>query len=222
MLDVQTCISDLVCNIPSRGVSNRYINMEVATLSNRRKALKTFCFILSLCAVFFIGWRVMPMVWPGIKETIVYPIFPQMKSAEPTPAPTQEPYVPESRTKAPFDATFSTSDSVIYYFYKDYCPWCRQLTPLTVALPASITLNNGTKSTVRLICLNKADEQSLQIIEAYYEMCNIPEEKQKVPSMVIGNRYLFGGEEIGEWLIEALIAGEGLDTPLLNGKERVP
>ena len=188
----------------------------------RRKYLRILCFIIALSVAFILGWRVMPMVWPGIKEAVVYPIFPGMKPAEPTPAPTQEPYVPESRAKTAFDAEIYAGDSVIYYFYKDYCPWCRQLTPLTAALPATIVLSDGTQSAVRLICLNKADNESMQTIETYYETHNIPEEKRKVPSMVIGDRYLFGGEEIGEWLIESLIAGDGLDTPLLNGFERVP
>ena len=61
-----------------------------------------------------------------------------------------------------------------------------------------------------------------RIIEKYYDTYNIPEEKQKVPSMVIGNRYLFGWDEIGERLISSLIAGDGLQTPLLNGSERKP
>ena len=195
----------------------------IAPLPKRRRALKNFCLILIVfLAAFILGWRVMPIVWPRIREAVVYPIFPRMKPAGPTPAPTQEPYVPESRTKTAFDAMISAGDSVIYYFYKDYCPWCRQLAPLIAALPTSIVLSNGNQSAVRLICLNKTDDESMQIIDRYYETYNIPEEKRKVPSMVIGDRYLFGGDEIGEWLIESLISGDGLDTPILNGLERVP
>ena len=195
----------------------------IAPLPKRRRALKNFCLILIVfLAAFILGWRVMPIVWPRIREAVVYPIFPRMKPAEPTPAPTQAPYVPESRAKTAFDAEIAEDDSVIYYFYKDYCPWCRQLAPLIAALPTHITLADGTVSAVRLICLNKADNEALRIIEAYYEKHTIPDDKQKVPSIVIGSRYLFGGEEIGEWMLEALITGEGLDTPLLNGMERVP
>ena len=187
-----------------------------------RKGVMILCFILALSIAFVMGWRVMPIVWPRIREAVVYPIFPRMKPAEPTPAPTQAPYVPESRAKTAFDAEIAEDDSVIYYFYKDYCPWCCQLAPLIAALPTHITLADGTGSTVRLICLNKAEDEALRIIEAYYDTYNIPEEKRKVPSMVIGDRYLFGGDEIGEWLLEALLSGEGLDTTLLNGATRVP
>ena len=48
------------------------------------------------------------------------------------------------------------------------------------------------------------------------------EEKQYVPAIVIGERYLFAGDEIIAQLAEALTAGEGLQTPLLNGAERQP
>lgn len=162
---------------------NNSVHM-IASLPKRRRTLKNFCLILIVfLAAFFLGWRVMPIVWPEIKKAVVYPVFPGMKPDEPTPAPTQEPYVPESRTKTAFDAMISAGDSVIYYFYKDYCPWCRQLAPLIAALPTSIVLSNGNQSAVRLICLNKTDDESMQIIERYYETYNIPEEKRKVPSM---------------------------------------
>jgi hypothetical protein len=39
--------------------------------------------------------------------------------------------------------------------------------------------------------------------------------------MVIGDKYLFAGEEIVPGLLEALTAGDGLKTPLLDGNERV-
>lgn len=41
-----------------------------------------------------------------------------------------------------------------------------------------------------------ADNYLDKIITWYYEEHGIPEEKQYVPAMVIGDRYLFGGEEI--------------------------
>ena len=58
-----------------------------------KKSLKILYFILIIGFAFVLGWRVMPKVWPSIKEAVVYPVFPQMK---PTPAPTQEPYAPKS------------------------------------------------------------------------------------------------------------------------------
>ena len=180
-----------------------------------KKSLKILCFILIIGFAFVLGWRVMPKVWPGIKEAVVYPVFPQMK---PAPEPTQEPYTPKST--AAFEDTIAATDSLVYYFYKDYCPWCRQLEPLTAGLPARVTLPDGTESAVKLVCLNKVEEEPLRIITEYYDAYQIAEERQYVPAVVIGDRYLFANEEIIGQLMEALVNGEGLQTPLLNGQER--
>ena len=180
-----------------------------------KKSVKILCLILLVCTAFLLGWKIMPGIWPNIKEMMVYPIFPQLK---PTPAPTQELYHPKS--DADLGDPIGKTDSLIYYFYKDYCPWCRQLHPLTSGLPKEIVLADGTKSSVILVCLNKADEEMLQIITEYYDTYNIPEEKRLVPAMVIGDKYLFSAGEIVPELMNALIAGEGLNTRLLNGAER--
>ncbi len=181
-----------------------------------KKGVKILCAVLALILVFLAGWRLMPKVWPGIKEAVVYPVFPQMK---PTPAPTQEPYMPKSDFA--FGDPIGETDSLIYYFYKDYCPWCRQLEPLTAGLPKQITLPDGRVSQVKLVCLNKVEDRFLEIITSYYEEHGVPGEEQYVPAIVIGNRYLFAGEEIIGQLTDALAAGEGLETPLLDGNQRI-
>ena len=181
-----------------------------------KKGIKVLCFLLALLVVFVLGWRVMPRVWPTIKQRVVYPIFPQLK---PEPAPTPEPYIPHSDTV--FGDTIAESDSLIYYFYKDYCPYCRELEPLTAGLPDTITLPDGSTSTVRLVCLNKVEDEYLKIITEYYEAHSVPEEERYVPAMVIGDRYLYLRSEITEQLMDALVAGEGLNTPLLDGGERI-
>ncbi|MBQ6173917.1 MAG: hypothetical protein IJK28_04775 [Clostridia bacterium] len=186
---------------------------------NKRRRVRILRLALAILFSFIVGWRAMPLIWPTIKETVVYPVFPQL---QPTPVPTPKPYVPVSNAKTDFDAGISVTDSVIYYFYKDYCPWCSQLTPLTAALPAQINLPNGSRSAVRLVCLNKVEDESLRIITEYYDAHEVPDERRLVPAMVIGDLYLLGGDEIGDQLLEALVAGEGLKTPLLNGTERIP
>ena len=180
-----------------------------------KKWIKVCCVILIAILAFLLGWRIMPRVWPDIKEAIVYPIFPQMK---PEPAPTMPPYVPESNTE--YGDPISASDSLIYYFYKDYCGYCMELSPLMSALPQEITLPDGTTSRVRLIALNKVEDEPLEIISEYYETHDIPEDRRYVPAVVIGDRYLFLHDEIVDQLMDALVNGEGLRTPLLNGAER--
>lgn len=181
-----------------------------------KKGVRILCTVLALALVFVLGWRAMPKVWPQIKEKVVYPVMPQLR---PEPTATPVPYTPKSDSA--FGDAIAETDSVIYYFYKDYCPWCRQLEPLTAGLPKEITLPDGTKSHVKLICLNKVEDRFLQIITGYYEQYSVPEERRLVPAIVIGDRYLFAGEEIVGQLMDALMAGEGLKTPLLDGGERI-
>ena len=138
-----------------------------------RNGIKRICYILVLVIAFILGWRLMPSAWPEIKESVVYPIFPQVR---PEPTPTQEPYKPKGNTA--FGEPINKKDSVIYYFYKDYCPYCRALTMITDALPEQIYLQDGSISNVRLICLNKAEDQYLKVIMDYYEMYNIPDERR--------------------------------------------
>lgn len=184
-----------------------------------KKFLKLLALLLALSLAFLLGWRVMPHLWPSIKTAIVYPLFPQLA---PTPAPvvTPAPYVPE-RSAALSDPIAAT-DSLIYYFYKDYCPYCAALEPLTAGLPTHVTLPDGTTSAVRLVCLNKNDEADAAIVTRFYADHAIPEDRQYVPAMLIGNRYMMSGVEIIDGLMDALMAGEGLNTPLLDGAARTP
>ena len=170
-----------------------------------KKGLKVICCLLVLAVAFMLGWRVMPKVWPGIKDAVVYPIMPQLK---PTPAPTSKPYHPKSDVA--FGDPIEETDSIIYYFYKDYCLFCKELEPLTAGLPKEITLADGTVSKVKLLCLNKVEDEMLKIITDYYDAHNVPDERRYVPAMVIGDKYLFLKEEIVPGLLEALYQGEGL------------
>ena len=181
-----------------------------------KKGVSVLVAMLVLGGVFLLGWRVMPQIWPGIKDAVVYPLFPQLK---PEPVPTEAPYMPHST--ATLEDTIYDSDSVIYYFYKDNCHYCRELEPLTAGLPQTITLADGTVSEVKFICLNKVEDKYLQIINAYYEEHDIPEERRYVPGVVIGDRYLFLKNEIVPQLMDALLAGEGLKTSMLDGLKRV-
>ena len=158
----------------------------------------------------------MPRIWPDIKEFIIYPILLQMR---PEPSPTVEPYFPKSDTS--FGDPISKNDSLIYYFYKEYCGYCREISPLMAGLPEEIHLPDGTASRVRLVGLNKAEDKYYENITDYYTQHDIPEERRYVPAVVIGDRYLFLRDEIVDQLTDALINGEGLHTPLLDGAERI-
>ena len=180
------------------------------------KRLAAVCLIILLLMLsFLLGWRVMPRIWPDIKEAIVYPVMPQLR---PSPTPSIPPYVPESNTS--YGDPISATDSLVYYFYKDYCGYCMELSPLMSGLPEEIFLPDGTVSRVRLIALNKVEDEAYEIISDYYEAQDIAGERRYVPAVVIGDRYLFLRDEITDQLMDALIHGEGLKTPLLDGAER--
>jgi len=157
----------------------------------------------------------MPKLWPKVLNRIIYPVFPLLKLAS-IEKELYEPYY-----NAQLGEPISETDSVVYYFYKDYCPGCKQLEQLTAGLPETITLPDGTVSRVKLICLNKVEDRYLEIITEYYDSHNIPDERRYVPTIVIGDKYLFAYEEITPGLMKSLVAGEGLKTPLLDRNERV-
>ena len=180
-----------------------------------KKLLKAIALFFLMGVCFLAGWRVMPKAWPWMKETVVYSLFPVLK---PTPAPvvTPEPYHPVST--AQLDDAVSPDDSLIYYFYKDYCPYCKNLEPLTANLPQSIHLPDGRESRVKFVCIDKMQMEEM-VLQVYADYA-IPGERQFVPAIMIGDRYLLGAEEIMAQLYPALLNGEGIHTPLLNGRER--
>ena len=182
-----------------------------------KKGVRILCVVIVLGIVFVFGWRVMPKTWPGIKRNIVCRILPQTRPETETEGE-PELYTPKSSSR--YGDEIAKTDSLIYYFYKDYCPYCMALEPLMAGLPDQITLPDGTVSKVRLLCLNKAEDEYLRIITDYYEEHEVPEDRQYVPAVVIGDRYLFLEEEIVDQLMDALVAGEGLQTQMLDGAQR--
>ena len=96
-----------------------------------------------------------------------------------------------------------------------------ELSPLISGLPEEVILPDGTVSRVRLIALNKVEDEAYEIIDEYYEAHDISEDRRYVPAVAVGDRYLFLRDEITDQLMDALIHGEGLNTPLLDGAERI-
>ena len=93
--------------------------------------------------------------------------------------------------------------------------------PLISGLTDQITLPDGSLSKIKLLCLNKNEEKYKKIIADYYEEHSIPEDQHYVPAIVIGNKYLFLEETIEDQLMNSLVAGEGLQTEMLEGTQRV-
>lgn len=181
------------------------------------KKTKIIGAIAALCVSFLLGWRVMPIIWPTIRLNYINRLLPQSTS-EPVDKPIV--YIPKSNSE--YGNPISKSDSLVYYFYKDNCAYCVALSPLISGLPDQITLPDGSPSKIKLLCLNKNEEKYKRIITEYYEKHNIPEEQRYVPAIIIGNKYLFLEESIEDQLMNSLMAGEGLQTEMLEGAQRVP
>lgn len=114
-------------------------------------------------------------------------------------------------------------DSLVVYFYKDYCPYCMEIKALMEGLPEFIYLKGGRKSRVRLVSLEKQDPRQMQVVQKYYDKLFVHPDRQFVPMVVIGKETLFLGEEIVPNLLQLLIEGEGQKTarePLLPLKEK--
>lgn len=103
-------------------------------------------------------------------------------------------------------------DSLILYFYKDFCPYCKDLEVLFDALPAYVYLKDGTQSRVRFVSLEKQIPRQMAVVQRYYDKLFVHPDRQFVPMVVIGNQALFLGAEIVPGLLQALIDGEGLKT----------
>lgn len=187
---------------------------------NLRVSALVWLLIATAALSAFAGWRVMIRVWPAVKpyvmEYVVYKVAPSLR---PEPAYSEiELYT--ALSTATIDDAFGENDTVIYYFYKDYCPYCRYLSPLFEGIPSQITLPDGTVSKIRIVSLEKQDERSGEIIAAYYTAHQIAEDRQYVPAVVIGGLYLHGGDEIMGSLWPAITSGEGLKTQTLGGNTR--
>lgn len=128
-------------------------------------------------------------------------------------------YVPASTQE--LDDPVYADDSLIYYFYRPDCPYCRdQADMLLHGLPDYIDLPDGSVSRVVLVALNKSDPVQGEIIRSFYSDFQILKDKQLVPAVRIGSAYLCGTKEIKEHFLTLLCRGDGLETPLMNGETR--
>ena len=128
-----------------------------------------------------------------------------------------EEYHPKSHIG--IDADVDESDSLIYYLYRPTCRYCSERADMLVAgLPESITLDDGSKSTIRIVALNKSDPVDGEMIQAYYEREGISKDRQLVPTLIIGESYLCGSDEIKVGFLRLLLQGEGRQTPYIDGK----
>lgn len=128
------------------------------------------------------------------------------------PEPTAEPEEDFHRNDDLRD--LAETDSKIVYVYKPNCEFCAKVKPLLEGLPDAITLPDGTSSRVVFVSLDKDDYDQYQIVKQYYDALQIPEDHRYSPLLIVGDKFYMGYDEIVPNLLNALIAGDGVNTDL--------
>lgn len=197
-----------------------------APQKKRRRWPCVLLVLVLMAGSFLVGWRLMaPHWWPVISPYVkqaVYTVLPSLRPA--STAYEVELYTPDADAK--IGDPIAATDSLFYYFYFPTCPYCANYANMILAgLPDEITLPDGSVSRVVMVPVNKHDEAEYPYMEAYYNehgiVKNEEQNDQVVPSVVIGDRYLRGTLEIRDHFYKLLLSGEGLNTPLIDGNERV-
>ncbi len=100
--------------------------------------------------------------------------------------------------------------SAIVYFYRTVCEECIQTNKeILDALPEKITVN-GISYPQQLIKINTRSGTNTEILQAFFEKYEVPEEDQMVPIVFTAEGYLAGYEEISGNLLLELEKGAGL------------
>lgn len=116
-------------------------------------------------------------------------------------------------------AGLKESDSKIVYVYKPNCEFCAKIKPLLEGLPEHVVLQDGTVSQIVFVSLDKDDYDQYQAVKQYYDDLQIPEDHRYSPLLIVGEKFYMGYDEIVPNLMNALIAGDGLQTDLTPALE---
>lgn len=125
------------------------------------------------------------------------------------------PYVSEKRVRVDKSGT----DSNIIYLYVPLCAECEDVESFFDDLDPSYNIpydGQLINSQVIITKLNVSEIENLNLLRTYISKFGVPEERQQVPIIFIGDKYLFGIEEIKGNLKNLILSGEGFFTPKFN------
>ena len=112
------------------------------------------------------------------------------------------------------------TDSNIVYFYVPLCADCEDVVSFFDELDENYNvLYDGQliSSQVKITKFNISDSENLNMLRRYFYEFDVPEERQRVPILFIGDESLSGFEEIKRNLQQFILSGKGLFTPKFNG-----
>lgn len=105
----------------------------------------------------------------------------------------------------------------VLYFYRDDCDECNQLKPYLKSLPKEVIVD-GESVPLRVEMLASRSGNNGEALRQFFAEKDVPEEKQMVPFMVLGDQYLTGADEIRRNMLPMLEQGCGLHfSQLSNG-----
>ncbi len=111
------------------------------------------------------------------------------------------------------DSDISYADTTMVYFYIDGCKECKAVKEYMGTMSATYNVDyNGQEvySVLKLVPYDIGTPEGLEAMYAYYEEYDVPEDRQFVPSIFIGDKHLLGEVEVKNKLVKHIEAGHGL------------
>jgi len=118
---------------------------------------------------------------------------------------------------SPFVDTAQAQEPVVHavLFYSPACGHCAQI--IETVLPE---LDRQYGSQLVILGVNTYSENGSALFESYVEVFDVPDERQAVPTLVVGDQVLLGSGEIPELfpgIIEEGLKNGGIDWPAIPG-----
>jgi len=118
---------------------------------------------------------------------------------------------------SPFVDTAQAQEPVVHavLFYSPTCGYCAQV--IEEVLPE---LDRQFGSQLVIYGVDTQSKQGNELFETFLEFFNIPDDKRAVPTLVVGDQYLIGSNEIPEifpGIIEEGLNNGGIDWPAIDG-----
>jgi|GEM_PF-2038475 len=111
------------------------------------------------------------------------------------------------------------TDTRIMYFYVQLCAECEDVESFFNELETNYNImfeEEAINSKVEIYKFDISKLENLNLLRAYFYRFGIPEDRQLVPVLFIGEHYLVGAEDIKSKLHDLILSGEGLLTPILH------
>ena len=116
------------------------------------------------------------------------------------------------------DYPLDKGSASIVYFHRLTCEECIQTEEdFLNSLPETITVD-GKEYPLQMVTINTRSGSNGDILQAFFDTYQVPEEDQMVPIIFIAQGYLAGYEDITENLLSELEAGAGLNFQYPTGE----